>query len=75
MESPTRHVLTGPVRIWAALLMLVVGAQVFVTGPARWEGFPADLSPGLTVGILAAGLLWALWRTRSTGPVMAEPSS
>ena len=38
-----------------------------------WAKFPAELSLGITFAILATGILWSMWRTRSAPPDAAEP--
>jgi len=53
-----------------AVLLIFIGSKIFVADLLGWEKFPAAISLGVTFAILAAGIFWSLWRTRSikTGP-------
>jgi tellurite resistance protein TerC len=53
-----------------AVLLVFIGSKVFVADLLGWEKFPADWSLGITFAILAAGLGYSLWRTRTDA---AEP--
>ena len=55
-----------------ALILVFIGAKVFIAGFAGWEKFPASISLGVTVALLAAGIGYSLWRTR-TAPAPARP--
>jgi len=48
-----------------AVLLIFIGSKIFVADLMGWEKFPAAISLGLTFAILAAGVIWSLWRTRS----------
>ncbi|MFN3669824.1 MAG: TerC family protein [Brevundimonas sp.] len=48
-----------------AVLLIFIGSKIFVADLMGWEKFPAAISLGVTFAILAAGILWSLWRTRS----------
>ncbi len=53
-----------------AALLVFIGSKIFVADLLGWEKFPADLSLGITFALLAAGVLWSLWKTRGQ---MADP--
>jgi tellurite resistance protein TerC len=46
-----------------AVLLVFIGGKVLVADLLGWEKVPAAWSLGITVAILAAGVLWSLWRT------------
>ncbi len=50
-----------------AVLLIFIGAKIFVADLLGWEKFPAEWSLGITFGILAAGVGYSLWRTRADG--------
>jgi tellurite resistance protein TerC len=54
-----------------SVLLVFIGSKIFVGDLLGFEGgkFPASLSLGITVGILAAGVGWSLWKTRNDAPV------
>ena len=52
-----------------AILLIFIGTKIFVADLMGWEKFPASISLGVTFVILAAGILWSLWRTRSPAQV------
>ena len=56
-----------------AVLLIFIGSKIFISDLMGWEKFPADVSLGVTFGILAAGVLWSLWRTRSVSTDAAAP--
>jgi tellurite resistance protein TerC len=46
-----------------ALVLVFIGAKIFLSG---WVGkFPPELSLGITLALLAGGILFSLWRTKS----------
>ncbi|MBK8158917.1 MAG: TerC family protein [Rhodospirillaceae bacterium] len=49
-----------------AILLVFIGSKIFVADLLGWEKFPASWSLGVTFAILAAGVLYSLWRTRPT---------
>ncbi|MCC7272002.1 MAG: TerC family protein [Alphaproteobacteria bacterium] len=51
-----------------AVLLVFIGAKVFVADALGWTKFPAEWSLAVTFAILAAGVLWSLWRTRAAAP-------
>ena len=46
------------------VLLVFIGGKVFVADLLGWEKFPAEWSLAITAFILAAGVLWSLWKTR-----------
>ena len=56
-----------------AILLIFIGSKIFVADLLGWEKFPAAISLGVTFAILAAGILWSLWRTRPTETDAAAP--
>lgn len=58
-----------------AVLLVFIGAKIFVADLFGWTKFPAELSLSVTFAILGAGVLYSLWRTRTgPGPVEERPS-
>jgi tellurite resistance protein TerC len=51
-----------------ALLLVFIGSKVFVADLMGWEKFPAQWSLAITLGILAAGVGFSLWKTRGDEP-------
>ena len=51
-----------------SVLLVFIGSKFFVADLMGWEKFPPEWSLGITVAILAAGIVYSLWKTR-TGPV------
>ena len=46
-----------------ALVLVFIGAKIFLSG---WIGkFPSELSLGITLALLAGGILFSLWKTKS----------
>ena len=48
-----------------AIVLIFIGAKVFVADLLGLEKFPAALSLGITVAIIAAGVVWSIVSTRS----------
>jgi tellurite resistance protein TerC len=46
------------------LLLVFIGSKIFVADLMGWEKFPANWSLGITFAILAAGVIFSLWKTR-----------
>jgi len=57
-----------------AIVLIFIGAKVFVAEWMGLEKFPAALSLGITLAIIATGVVWSLVRTRGDDghPVLAE---
>ncbi len=53
-----------------ALLLVFIGAKVFVADALGWQKFPPAWSLGVTFVILTTGVAYSLWRTR---PGVAPP--
>jgi tellurite resistance protein TerC len=47
-----------------AALLVFIGSKIFVADLMGWEKFPANWSLMITFGLLGAGVLWSLWKTR-----------
>lgn len=47
-----------------AVLLVFIGAKIFIADLLGLEKFPAGWSLGITAAILAAGVGWSLWKTR-----------
>jgi tellurite resistance protein TerC len=46
-----------------ALVLVFIGAKIFLSG---WLGkFPSELSLGITLALLAGGILFSLWKTKA----------
>ena len=56
-----------------AILLIFIGSKIFIADLLGWEKFPPAISLGVTFAILAAGIFWSLWRTRSARPDAAAP--
>ena len=56
-----------------AILLIFIGAKVFVADLLGLAKFPPALSLGITFAILGAGVVYSLWRTRKDGG--QEPAS
>jgi tellurite resistance protein TerC len=50
-----------------AVLLVFIGSKIFLADLFGWTKFPAEWSLGITFAILAAGILYSLWRTRAPG--------
>ncbi|MFZ5782547.1 MAG: TerC family protein [Pseudomonadota bacterium] len=47
-----------------ALVLVFIGAKIFVADLAGWDKFPASVSLGVTLVLLAGGVVASLWRSR-----------
>lgn len=47
-----------------ALVLVFIGSKIFIADLAGWEKFPATMSLGVTLGLIAGGVAYSLWRTR-----------
>jgi tellurite resistance protein TerC len=50
-----------------ALVLIFIGGKIFIADLLGWEKFPASISLGVTLTLIASGIVYSLWRTRS-GP-------
>ncbi|MFN7401283.1 MAG: TerC family protein, partial [Alphaproteobacteria bacterium] len=48
-----------------AAVLVFIGGKVFVASFLGMEKFPASISLGVTVSLLAAGILYSLHKTRN----------
>jgi tellurite resistance protein TerC len=55
-----------------AAVLIFIGSKVFLADLLGLEKFPPAASLGITFGLLAAGVIWSLLRTRETLPGPAE---
>ncbi|MEX4009986.1 TerC family protein [Neoaquamicrobium sediminum] len=49
-----------------AIVLIFIGSKIFVADLIGLEKFPASISLTVTMVIIAAGILYSLWRTRKT---------
>ena len=47
-----------------ALVLIFIGSKIFIADMLGLAKIPALVSLGVTFGLLAAGVLWSLWKTR-----------
>ncbi|MCA3262351.1 MAG: TerC family protein [Telmatospirillum sp.] len=47
-----------------SILLIFIGSKIFVAWGLGWEKFPPVWGLGITVAILAAGIVFSLWKTR-----------
>jgi tellurite resistance protein TerC len=47
-----------------SILLIFIGSKIFIAWGLGWEKFPPELGLGITVAILATGILVSLWKTR-----------
>jgi len=55
-----------------ALVLIFIGVKIVLVNIVG--KFPPALSLGVTIGLIAGGVLWSLWKTRGNKPVPPEPS-
>ena len=58
-----------------AVLLIFVGGKIFAADLIGLEKFPAAWSLTITFVILAAGILYSIWRTRQAAPQAAHPTA
>lgn len=56
-----------------AVLLIFIGSKIFVADLFGLAKFPPELSLGVTFAILAAGLGWSIYRTRTQTPGRETP--
>ncbi|MDX2208980.1 MAG: TerC family protein [Sphingopyxis sp.] len=54
-----------------SILLIFIGSKIFIAWGMGWEKFPPAWGLGITVAILASGILFSLWRTRDMARVGA----
>jgi len=47
-----------------ALVLVFIGSKIFIADFAGWEKFPASISLGVTLALIAGGVAYSLWRTQ-----------
>jgi len=47
-----------------AWVLIFIGSKTFIAYGMGWEKFPASISLGITVALIAAGILFSLYKTR-----------
>lgn len=55
-----------------AILLVFIGSKVFVAELMGWEKFPASWSLSITFAILAAGVIYSLWRSKDEPAVAPD---
>jgi tellurite resistance protein TerC len=50
-----------------SILLVFIGSKILIADALGLDKFPANLSLGITFGILAAGVIYSLWKTRKGG--------
>jgi tellurite resistance protein TerC len=59
-----------------SILLIFIGSKIFIAWGMGWEKFPPIWGLGITVAILASGILFSLWKTRNDGrPASFNPSN
>lgn len=56
-----------------ALILIFIGSKVFLIDFFNWDKFPASVSLGVTIGLLAGGILFSLYKTRDIPKSAQEP--
>jgi tellurite resistance protein TerC len=54
-----------------SVLLIFIGSKIFIAWGMGWEKFPAALGLSITVGILASGIIYSLWKTRGMATARA----
>lgn len=49
-----------------ALVLVFIGSKIFVADMFGWEKFPASVSLGVTITLIAGGIVFSLYRTRAS---------
>ena len=55
------------------MLLVFIGSKIFIADLLGWTKFPAEWSLGITFAILAAGVLYSMWRTRVPAAAGPDP--
>ena len=48
-----------------SILLIFIGSKIFIAWGMGWDKFPPAWGLSITVGILASGILFSLWKTRN----------
>lgn len=49
-----------------AFVLIFIGSKIFIADLMGWNKFPASLSLGITLGLIACGIVYSLFRTRQS---------
>ncbi len=49
-----------------SVILIFIGSKIFIADIFGWNKFPASVSLGVTVGLLAIGILYSLYKTRTS---------
>lgn len=52
-----------------SILLIFIGSKIFIAWGMGWDKFPPAWGLGITVAILASGILFSLWKTRNDATV------
>jgi tellurite resistance protein TerC len=55
-----------------SVLLIFIGSKIFIAWALGWEKFPPAWGLGITVAILASGILYSLYATRNDAPKTLE---
>lgn len=47
-----------------SIILIFIGSKIFIADIFGWNKFPASVSLGITVGLLAGGIIFSLYKTR-----------
>jgi tellurite resistance protein TerC len=50
-----------------AMVLIFIGSKVFIAEIMGWEKFPASVSLGVTLALIAGGIVYSLYKTREDG--------
>jgi len=50
-----------------SMILIFIGSKIFIADIFGWNKFPVSISLGVTVGLLAGGIVFSLYKTRKTG--------
>ncbi len=51
-----------------SLLLVFIGSKIFIADIMGWEKFPPEWSLGITLVILAVGIVYSVWKTKDGEP-------
>jgi tellurite resistance protein TerC len=52
-----------------ALVLIFIGSKLFIADAFGWQKFPASVSLAVTLGLIAGGIAYSLYRTRPSTAV------
>lgn len=56
-----------------SLVLIFIGSKIFIANLMGWEKFPANWSLAITLGLLASGFGYSIWKTRKAAVQEAAP--